>query len=74
MIFLFLALFALKIASSVFLWNHIEIEDIENSLYAFFQTYAILCAIRCTISIGCHRTKVRKVFDLIHSAVDKRLY
>lgn len=58
MIFLFLMLFALVTA-------------MVGDMFAFFQVDAIVCAICCTISIICHRKKMRKVFDFIHLAIEK---
>lgn len=54
---------AMEVSSILYVWHHIRIGDIENSLYAAFQVAAAFCIIGSLITIFFQKKKVRAILD-----------
>lgn len=61
---------AMEVTSVLYAWDHLRVDDLENSLYAAFQVAAAFCIIGSLITISYQKTKVRTVLDGFQAIVD----
>lgn len=58
-------------ASAYYIYGHTQVDDLENSLYAFFQLAAAICDIGSILSISYHKDKVKIIIDELQDIYDQ---
>lgn len=68
---LILSVIAFQLTAAIYMWRHLQMGDIENSLYAGLDVPATSMVIGTLLTIMYSKEKVRKVIDDFQNIFDK---
>lgn len=66
-----LLLSAMYTASLTYAFDHLQMGDIENTLYACFQAAAAICDTGCIFTMSFQKNNVRKIIDELQKLYDE---